>query len=89
MVDSLLNTFSSYSLFISFKDANYRWACGIEMEEKVIITGGALNSGLVASDKAIVYNDDGFVEDLPSLRLGRWGHGCGHYITDNTNGNRV
>ena len=57
-----------------------RWACAIEMVDQVIITGGAMSLGFVASDKAIVYNDDGFVEELPSLRMKRWGHGCGHYI---------
>ena len=59
------------------------------MEDKVIITGGALSLGLVASDKATIYNDNGFVEDLPSLNIGRWGHACGHYITDTTEGNKV
>ena len=59
------------------------------MEDKVIITGGALSGFLVASDKATIYNDNGFVEDLPFLNIGRWGHACGHYITDTTDGNKV
>ena len=59
------------------------------MQDKVIITGGALSGFLVASDKATIYNNNGFVEDLPSLKIGRWGHACGHYITDITNGNKV
>merc|ERR1719500_2131203 len=64
-------------------------ACGIEMEDKVIITGGAFRGYLDASDKAIVYNDDGFVENLPPLRLGRWGHSCGHFITNTAEGSKV
>ena len=59
------------------------------MEDKVIITGGAFRGYLDASDKAIVYNDDGFVENLPPLRLGRWGHSCGHFITNTAEGSKV
>ena len=59
------------------------------MEDQVIITGGALSYGFVASDKATVYNDDGFVEDLPPLRLKRWGHACGHYISNTADGSKV
>ena len=77
----------TYNVKLTYFDI--RWACAIEMEDKVIITGGALSLGFVASDKAIVYNDDGFVEELPALRIKRWGHGCGHYITETTDGIRV
>ena len=59
------------------------------MDDKIIVTGGALSYGLAASDKAIVYDDDGFVEDLPPLTLARWGHACGHFITDTTEGSKV
>ena len=27
-----------------------------------------------------VYNEEGWVEDLPSLNLGRSNHGCGHFM---------
>ena len=66
----------------------FRSSCGIEMEDTVIITGGALYLAFGVSDKATIYNDNGFVEDLPSLNIARYGHGCGHYITD-TNGTKV
>ena len=29
------------------------------------------------------YTDIGFVEDLPPLLSGRYGHGCGHYTNEN------
>ena len=29
------------------------------------------------------YNTAGFIEDLPDLNQGRWGHGCGAYKTNN------
>ena len=56
-----------------------RYACSIELEEVVILTGGADTKSLVT-----VYNNAGFVEDLPSLNTGRSLHGCGHFVnTDN------
>ena len=56
-----------------------RFACSIEMAEVVILTGGADTMSLVT-----VYNNAGFVEELPSLNTGRWSHGCGHFVnTDN------
>ena len=30
-----------------------------------------------------VYHIGGWVEDLPDLNTGRWGHGCGHYVDNN------
>ena len=49
------------------------------MEEIVILTGGQYTMSLVT-----VYNNAGFVEDLPSLNTGRRNHGCGHFVnTDN------
>ena len=31
-----------------------------------------------------VYNNEGFVEDWPELKTGRYSHGCGHFVnTDN------
>jgi len=56
-----------------------RFACSIEMAEVVILTGGADTRSLVT-----VYNNAGFVGDLPSLNTGRYSHGCGHFVnTDN------
>ena len=56
-----------------------RWACSIQLEEVVIITGGKFTA-----NKVTVYNTEGWVEDLPSLKQGRYSHGCGHFVnTDN------
>ena len=52
-------------------------ACAIELEEKVIFTGGAGNSRAVK-----VYNNEGMIknETLPSFKQGRKDHGCGYFI---------
>ena len=56
------------------------------MRDQVIVTGGwgsdAANNGV--SDQAAVYNEQGWVKDLPSLNTARMDHGCGHFVnTDN------
>ena len=72
-------------------------ACSIELEDKVILTGGytyqstvsfifnlippSSNSYLQANSTVSVYNFNGWQEDLPSLNQGRYNHGCGHYIS--------
>ena len=45
------------------------------MKEMVILTGGEHTQNFVT-----VYNNKGFVEDLPRMKHGRLGHGCGHYV---------
>ena len=40
----------------------------------MIVTGGYYNPNRVS-----IYNDDGWVENMPSLNSGRRAHGCGHY----------
>ena len=52
-----------------------RYACSIQLEEVVIMTGGYYTLQLVT-----VYNKEGWVEDLTSLNQGRRSHGCGHYV---------
>ena len=32
--------------------------------------------------KASVYSIDGYLEDLPDLKEGKRGHGCGHYVNE-------
>ena len=49
--------------------------CAIGFEDKVILTGGH-----GATSRVVVYNESGWVEDLPRLNQYRWEHGCGHYI---------
>jgi len=53
-------------------------ACAIELDDKVIVTGGVKNSLTVS-----VYNTAGWVEDLPNMQQGRFDHGCGHFINSN------
>ena len=57
----------------------FRWyACSIELEDLVILTGG------IDVTKVTVYNSEGFLMDLPNLNHGRTSHGCGHFVnTDN------
>ena len=43
----------------------------------MIVTGGRDTEYTVS-----VYGIDGWMEDLPDLRSGRFYHGCGHYIND-------
>ena len=52
----------------------YRHACSIELEERVIVTGGAYTPSKVS-----VYTIEGWQRDLADLGQGRQGHGCGHY----------
>ena len=55
-----------------------REACAIQFDDYVIITGGTNSLDIVSK-----YTDTGFVEDLPNLLSGRYGHGCGHYTNEN------
>ena len=57
-------------LFLSF-----RFACSIQDEDKVIITGGSYHTSQVIS-----YNLAGEVSRLPSLQSGRSWHACGHFV---------
>ena len=54
-------------------------SCAIELDSKVIVTGGDN-----APRQVTVYTLAGWAADLPSLRTSRWLHGCGHFVnTDN------
>ena len=65
-----------------------RHACSIEFDDKVVLTGGWKKGGDGLSLVA-VYDVDGFVEYLPDLIVGRYEHGCGHYINSNNENVRV
>ena len=45
--------------------------------ENVIITGGFYSMHAVTK-----YGMLGYVGDLPSLQVGRYGHGCGSYVRE-------
>ena len=50
-------------------------SCAIELDSKVIVTGGDN-----APRQVTVYTLAGWAADLPSLRTSRWLHGCGHFV---------
>ena len=52
----------------------YSWACEIPDVDSVILTGGDKTRNKVSR-----YNKDGWMEDLPDMIGGRWGHGCAGY----------
>ena len=44
----------------------------------MILTGGLYSKSIVS-----VYNDDGWIQDLASLKTGRYDHSCGQYTSNN------
>ena len=57
-------------------------SCSIELEDKVIMTGGSHYSD--SKNKVHLYDEYGWIGDLPDLRHNREDHGCGYYMnTDN------
>ena len=57
-----------------------RFACSIELQDFVILTGGYDMSYHGPMDQATIYNQLGFQADLPSLNTGRYSHACGHFV---------
>ena len=49
----------------------YRYACIIPLGDHVVITGGQITKTTVSK-----YDEEGWVEDMPSLNQGRYSHGC-------------
>ena len=56
----------------------FSFACSIELDDKVIVTGGE-----ETKTRVDVYTMEGWSMELPDLTTGRWDHGCGHYINTN------
>ena len=56
----------------------HRWACSIQDKDTntFVVTGGKETSRKVSS-----YNQDGWQEDLPDLKNGRWSHGCSNFVS--------
>ena len=77
-----------YLIVVAFADSKFtlqyaRSGCSIQLEDKVILTGGRDQEGNTMAN-VTVYNNGGFVKDMPRLNTGRFYHGCGHYVnTDN------
>ena len=62
----------------------YSRTCSIEDndEDRVILTGGYDTS---THNKVSVFDKNGFVEQLPDLLTGRYGHACGIFINNDEN----
>jgi len=58
-------------------DRSINVACSISFYDYVVISGGA-----GAPQSVNVFNENGWVKELPSHIEGRWYHGCGHYNND-------
>ena len=58
-----------------FHKNNFRRACGINVDNEVIVIGGQGNLTAVR-----VYNKDGLVKTLPPINHGRYGAACGYYL---------
>ena len=52
--------------------------CSIELEDKVILTGGVIDGETSAT--VSIYDRKGWLRDLPNLQSARRDHGCGHYV---------
>ena len=65
---------------------NLKWeatsstACGVDMGDQYVVIGGTLGGklqpGVLGLKKVGLYNDDGFVRNLPDLVMGRYSHAC-------------
>ena len=55
----------------------FRYACGIEVDDKFVVTGGYFTQTKVAE-----FTEAGAVTYLPSLKTGRWYHACSKFVTD-------
>jgi len=64
-------------------ETDSRQSCAIQFDDYFVLTGGFYSN----TEKQVVqYNLQGFVKNLPDLNAGRYGHGCGTYLS---NGNTV
>ena len=61
----------------------FRRACSIADDDSVIITGGQQGNGVRSTVSR--YNQTGWITNLPSLKEGRQGHGCGSYESESEN----
>ena len=54
-----------------------RSACGIEMDDKIVVTGG-YNS----EEKVAEFTEAGAVSYLRNLKTGRYWHACSKFVND-------
>ena len=73
------------TLTISLKTASPSDACSIELEDRVVVTGGSYTPATSARPHAhgrvTVYSAGGGAEEWPALATPRLQHGCGHYVS--------
>ena len=55
----------------------FRLACGIELDDKFVVTGGKYSNTKVAQ-----YTEAGAVTYLPSLKTARYDHACSKFVND-------
>ena len=60
----------------------FRWSCGIELDDKFVVTGGHLSLRTVA-----VFTETGNVTYLPKMMKDRYYHACAKFV--NNKGNTV
>ena len=60
-------------------------ACSIELEDRVVVTGGSYTPASSdrphAHGRVAVYSAGGGAEEWPGLATPRLQHGCGHYVS--------
>ena len=83
---NLLNRLDIYITRNIANDIYFSRACSVEEGVRFTITGGAQqgSSRVEGSRRVHQYNINGPMPDLPDLLLGRYAHGCGYYINDNS-----
>ena len=55
----------------------FRGACGIEVGDKFVVTGGRFSKSKVAQ-----YTEAGVVTIMPKLKTGRYLHACSKFVND-------
>ena len=61
----------------------YRYACGVEIGDKYIVTGGMNGTKFAAVDTVAEYSQSGFVKYLTPMNTARRSHACTKFVTDN------
>jgi len=65
------------------KITSVRRSCSISLQDYVVISGGGEGQGQGPYKDVNVYNENGWVKELPSHIEDRMDHGCGYYNNDN------
>ena len=68
---------------LQFNEQNifFRSACSIPLDDKVVLTGGRGRTHLDSLTRVSMYNRGGWMTDMPSLKKGRYDHGCTSFTT--------